>query len=134
VLAAMASFYLSTEEAATPAALPVARAVREALDGPADLAMLVFRARLRVRGLLPGSRGWGRGARGAEIVMPARPTSVSGQAPMSTGPASVPAGLASMPASTPGASRASLARAASAGAPGPVAIGEPRTGEKHGIE
>ncbi len=70
VLAAMASFYLSTPEAATPAALPVARAVLEALDGPADLAMLVFRARLRLRGFLPGSRR--RGARGAEIVMPAR--------------------------------------------------------------
>ena len=68
VLAAMASFYLSTPEAATPEALPVARAVLGALDGPADLAMLVFRARSRARGLLPGS--WGRGARGAEIVMP----------------------------------------------------------------
>jgi hypothetical protein len=66
----MASFYLSTPEAATPAALPLARAVLGALDGPADLAMLVFRARLRLRGLLPGSRG--RGARGAEIVVPAR--------------------------------------------------------------
>jgi hypothetical protein len=70
VLAAMASFYLSTPEAATPAALPLARAVLGALDGPADLAMLVFRARLRLRGLLPGSRR--RGARGAEIVMPVR--------------------------------------------------------------
>jgi tetraprenyl-beta-curcumene synthase len=71
VLAAMASFYLSTPEAATPAALPVARAVRAALDGPVDLAMLVFRTRSRVRGLLPGA--WGRAARGAEVVMPARP-------------------------------------------------------------
>jgi len=70
LLAAMASFYLSTPEAATPAALPLARAVLGALDGPADLAMLVFRARLRLRGLLPGSRR--RRARGAEIVMPAR--------------------------------------------------------------
>jgi tetraprenyl-beta-curcumene synthase len=68
VLAAMASFYLSTPEAATPEALPVARAVLGALDGPAELAMLVFRARSRARGLLPGS--WRRGARGAEIVMP----------------------------------------------------------------
>jgi tetraprenyl-beta-curcumene synthase len=74
VLAAMASFYLSTEEAATPAALPISRAVLQALDGPADLAMLVFRARLSVRRLLPGSRG--RGALGAEIVMPAGPAPV----------------------------------------------------------
>jgi len=77
VLAAMASFYLSTPEAATPAALPVARAVLGALDGPADLAMLVFRARSRARGLLPGS--WGRGARGAEIVMPGGLTAVVGE-------------------------------------------------------
>jgi len=72
VLAAMASFYLSTPEAATPEALPVARAVLGALDGPADLAMLVFRARLRARGLLPGSPG--RDTRGAEIVIPAQAT------------------------------------------------------------
>jgi len=70
VLAAMVSFYLSTPEAATPEALPVARAVLDALDGPADLAMLVFRARLRARGLLPGSPG--RDRRGAEIVIPAQ--------------------------------------------------------------
>ena len=118
VLAAMASFYLSTEEAATPVALPIARAVSEALDGPADLAMLVFRARLRLRGLVLGSRA--RGARGAEIVMPARPAFVPGLAPMS--------------APVPGASRASLTRAASVVAPAPVAIGEPRAGETHGIE
>jgi tetraprenyl-beta-curcumene synthase len=118
VLAAMASFYLSTEEAATRAALPVARAVLEALDGPADLAMLVFRTRLRVRGLLPGSP-W-RGAQGAEIVMPARPAPMPGRAPM--------------PAPGPGAPRTSLARAASVAAPAPVTIGESRTGETHGIE
>lgn len=45
MLAAMASFYLSTPEASTPEALPVARAVLSVLDGPARLAMLVFRAR-----------------------------------------------------------------------------------------
>ncbi len=71
LLAAMASFYLSTPEAATPEAQPVARAVLGALDGPADLAMLVFRARLRARGLLPGSPG--RDTRGAEIVISAQP-------------------------------------------------------------
>lgn len=49
VLAAMASFYLSTPEASAPEALPVARAVLDVLDGPARLAMLVFRLR---RGVL----------------------------------------------------------------------------------
>jgi tetraprenyl-beta-curcumene synthase len=83
LLAAMASFYLSTPEAATPAALPLARAVLGALDGPADLAMLVFRARLRLRGLLPGSRR--RRARGAEIVMPARLTPVAVGEPRGAG-------------------------------------------------
>jgi tetraprenyl-beta-curcumene synthase len=70
VLAAMASFYLSTPEASTPEALPVTGAVLRALDGPADLAMLVFRARLRARGLLSGAPG--RGSRGAELVTPAQ--------------------------------------------------------------
>ncbi len=70
VLAAMASFYLSTPEAATPTALPLTRAVLAALDGPADLSLLVFRARARLRRLLPG--GPGRRARGAEIVIPAQ--------------------------------------------------------------
>ena len=51
VLAAMASFYLCTPEASTPEALPLTRAVLGALDGPADLTMLVFRARLGLRGL-----------------------------------------------------------------------------------
>jgi tetraprenyl-beta-curcumene synthase len=71
MLAAMASFYLSTPEASTPEALPVAKAVLGALDGPADLTMLVFRLRLRARGLLPSAPG-GR-SRGAEPVMPAKP-------------------------------------------------------------
>ena len=47
VLAAMASFYLSTPEAAAPAARPVAHAVLDALGEPARLSMLVFRSRLR---------------------------------------------------------------------------------------
>ena len=47
VLAAMASFYLSTPEASAPAARPVAQAVLEALGEPAQLSMLVFRSRLR---------------------------------------------------------------------------------------
>jgi hypothetical protein len=71
VLAAMASFYLSTPEASTPEALPVTRAVLGVLDGPADLTMLVFRARLGARGLLPGTPG--RRPRGAELVMPVNP-------------------------------------------------------------
>jgi tetraprenyl-beta-curcumene synthase len=55
VLSAMAGFYLSAPEARTPAALPVARAVREALDGPVGSAMLVFRARMLARRLRSGS-------------------------------------------------------------------------------
>ena len=79
VLAAMASFYLSTPEAATPAALPLARAVLEALDGPADLAMLVFRARSRLRGLVPGSRGAGSvcGRRSCDVPAAALARSVA---------------------------------------------------------
>lgn len=49
MVAAMASFYLSMPGASTPEALPVARAVLDVLDGPARLAMLVFRLR---RGVL----------------------------------------------------------------------------------
>lgn len=45
VLVAMASFYLSTPQARAPAVEPVARAVMNALDGPARPAMLVFAAR-----------------------------------------------------------------------------------------
>ena len=73
IVAAMASFYLSTPEATTPAALPVAHAVMGALDGPADLAMLVFRARLRLRRFVPAmpGRAWRR-SRGAELVTPVR--------------------------------------------------------------
>lgn len=55
VLTAMASFYLSAPEARTPAALPVAKAVRQALDGSTGAAMLVFRARLLARRLSAGS-------------------------------------------------------------------------------
>jgi tetraprenyl-beta-curcumene synthase len=68
-LAAMASFYLCTPEASTEEALPVTRAVLDTLDGPATMAMLVFRARLAVRRLAPGAPG--RRAPGAELVLPA---------------------------------------------------------------
>ncbi len=71
LLAAMASFYLCTPEASTPEALPVARAVLETLDGPATMAMVVFRARLAARRLAPGATG--RRARGAELVIPTQP-------------------------------------------------------------
>ncbi len=70
VAAAMASFYLSTEEARAPAALPIARSVLQALGEPADLALPVFRARLLARRLAargPGARA--RRASGAEVVM-----------------------------------------------------------------
>jgi tetraprenyl-beta-curcumene synthase len=68
-LAAMASFYLSTPEASTPQARPVARAVLGTLDGAATLALAVFRARLTARRLAP--RAPGNRARGAELVLPA---------------------------------------------------------------
>jgi tetraprenyl-beta-curcumene synthase len=56
-LAAMASFYLCAPEASTPQALPVTRAVLDALDGRAAPAMFVFRARSRARALTRGARG-----------------------------------------------------------------------------
>ncbi|HEY2570706.1 MAG TPA: DUF2600 family protein, partial [Solirubrobacteraceae bacterium] len=68
-LAAMASFYLCTPEASTPQALGVTRAVLDTLDGPAAMAMVVFRARLAARRLAPGAPG--RRAHGAELVIPA---------------------------------------------------------------
>ncbi len=69
LLAAMASFYLSNPEASTPQALGVTHAVLNTLDGPAAMAMVVFRARLGARRLMPG--GPGRRAHGAELVIPA---------------------------------------------------------------
>ncbi len=69
MLAAMASFYLCTPEASTPEALPVARAVLDTLDGPAAMAMVVFRARLGARRLAPGAVG--RRTHGAELGIPA---------------------------------------------------------------
>jgi hypothetical protein len=69
MLAAMASFYLSTTEAHAAEAMPVTRAVLDTLDGPAGMAMVVFRTRLAARRLAPG--GSARGAPGAEIVLPA---------------------------------------------------------------
>ena len=57
MLAAMASFYLSTPEASTPEALGVTRAVLDTLGRPAALAMVVFRARLRAQRLTPGAPG-----------------------------------------------------------------------------
>jgi len=72
ILAAMASFYLSTPEAAAPAARPVALAVLDALGEPARLAMRVFRTRLRARKLLPRAPGGPRRrGGGAEVVLPA---------------------------------------------------------------
>lgn len=72
VLAAMASLYLSTPDAALPAASPVAHAVLDALGEPARLAMLVFRSRLALRHVTsrrPGATVH-RGA-AAEVVLPA---------------------------------------------------------------
>ena len=82
ILAAMVSFYLSTPEAATPEALPLVRAVLRVFDGPADLAMLVFRTRLRARALLPGAapEASDRGMRGAEIMTPVQATLAARQA------------------------------------------------------
>ena len=69
LLAAMASFYLCTPEASAPQALGVTRAVLDTLDGPATMAMIVFRARSGARRLLPGAPG--RRAHGAERIIPA---------------------------------------------------------------
>jgi tetraprenyl-beta-curcumene synthase len=69
MLAAMASFYLCTPEASMPEALGVTRAVLDTLDGPAAMAMVVFRARLGARRLTPGVPG--HRAHGAELVIPA---------------------------------------------------------------
>lgn len=76
MLAAMASFYLSTPEASAPQALGITRAVLDTLDGAAAMAMVVFRARLRVRGLAPVVPG--RRSRGAELVIPAPAERVHG--------------------------------------------------------
>jgi len=64
ILAAMASFYLSTPEASVPAARPVARAVMGVLGEPAALARLVFCLRMRLDRLLLARR-----SRGAEVVL-----------------------------------------------------------------
>jgi tetraprenyl-beta-curcumene synthase len=72
LLAAMASFYLSTSEARAPETAPVAAAVLSALGQPAELSMLVFRTRLRLRRLAPQAPGApARRGGGAEVVMPA---------------------------------------------------------------
>jgi tetraprenyl-beta-curcumene synthase len=72
ILAAMASFYLSTPEASAPAARPVAHAVLEALGEPARLSMRVFRTRLHLRRLAPRAPGGpARRGGGAEVVLPA---------------------------------------------------------------
>lgn len=79
VLAAMASFYLSTSEARAPAAAPVTDAVLRALGDPAALSMLVFRWRLRLRRLAPTALGGpARRGGGAEVVIPATTQDISG--------------------------------------------------------
>jgi hypothetical protein len=71
VLAAMASFYLSTAEARGPEAAPVADAVLRALGEPAALSMMVFRSRLALRRLAPSAPGApARRGDGAEVVLP----------------------------------------------------------------
>ncbi|MFI5003684.1 MAG: DUF2600 family protein [Solirubrobacterales bacterium] len=71
ILAAMASFYLSTPEARTPEAAPVTAAVLNALGEPAAFSMLVFRARLSLRRIAPSAPGApARRGGGAEVVMP----------------------------------------------------------------
>jgi tetraprenyl-beta-curcumene synthase len=60
ILAAMASFYLSTPEASLPAARPVARAVLGVLGQPAALARLVFRLR---------RLAWARRPQEAEVLL-----------------------------------------------------------------
>jgi hypothetical protein len=82
ILAAMASFYLSTPEARAPAAAPVADAVLEALGEPATLSMMVFRSRLKLRRMVPRAPGApARRGGGAEVVIP---TSAQDAAPAGT--------------------------------------------------
>jgi len=72
LVAAMASFYLSTPEARTPEAAPVTAAVLSALGGAAVPAMAVFRLRLRLRRLVPVAPGApSRRGGAADVVMPA---------------------------------------------------------------
>jgi tetraprenyl-beta-curcumene synthase len=72
LLAAMASFYLSTPEARAGETAPVADAVLAALGEPAELSMRVFRARLGLRRFVPAAPGApARRGGGAEVVMPA---------------------------------------------------------------
>jgi len=72
IVAAMASFYLSTPEASLPAASSAAHAVLDALGEPARLAKLVFRTRLALRRLAPRTPGApARRGGGAEVVLPA---------------------------------------------------------------
>jgi tetraprenyl-beta-curcumene synthase len=78
VLAAMASFYLSTPEARASEAAPAADAVLRALGEPAALSMGVFRARLRLRHLAPSAPGApARRGGGAEVVVPVAPDAVA---------------------------------------------------------
>jgi tetraprenyl-beta-curcumene synthase len=79
VLAAMASFYLSTVEARAPEATPVTSAVLDALGEPAALSMLVFRSRMGLRRLslsAPGAPG--RRGGGAEVVIPVGAQDIAG--------------------------------------------------------
>jgi tetraprenyl-beta-curcumene synthase len=72
LVAAMASFYLSTPEARTPEAAPVADAVISALGGAAVPAMAVFRLRRRLSRLVPVAPGApSRRGGAADVVMPA---------------------------------------------------------------
>lgn len=71
ILAAMASFYLSTPEASAPAARPVGLAVLDALGEPAGLSMFVFSTRARLRRFVPRAPGGpARRGGGAEVVLP----------------------------------------------------------------
>ncbi len=72
LVAAMASFYLSTPEARASETAPVAAAVLNALGEPAELSMAVFRTRLRLRRFAPSAPGApARRGVGAEVVIPA---------------------------------------------------------------
>jgi tetraprenyl-beta-curcumene synthase len=93
ILAAMASFYLSTPEASAPAARSVAHAVQDALGEPAQLSLLVFRSRLALRRLVPRAPGGpARRAGGAEVVLPPALDAVAPAAAAGSLAASAPRG------------------------------------------
>jgi tetraprenyl-beta-curcumene synthase len=104
VLGAMAGFYLSTPQSRMPAASPIRRAVLDALDGQAALAMPVFRVRRLALGERGGEpAGAGYEAPSAAGIAPSAtaeeyPTAAVSEAPSAAMKAPSPAAKAPSPA------------------------------------